>query len=625
VGTVRVSDTQAHLFTPDGQHDVALALEVHDLAGDGEQPAATKLTLAMGDATVALEGGTRLAPPGFAGTLTVTDLPLADVTDIAAVLPPTVLQGGTLGASLRLAAGSAAEPAGDVTVAGTVGLERFTLVGDAPELFSVALGKLDVAIDELRLPGVLAPPDVARQPPIVKLATMALAGPSVRLTRTPEGLVLPDLAPPPRTDSESPPARSAAGVPETEPAPADAGAAPSADAASGAAPAPLDVTVGSLRVDDGVVRVSDRTVKPFFTGGFEALDLEVRALRYPALTMEHLELTAKSITRGSLRVTGKRTAAGGRLEVNGKDIALEPFNPYATHYSPYSISGGALSVTSKATIKGGAYDSTTALTLDRFDLGGKEGDSLFKQQFGIPLEVALALLRDLQGRIALDIPMAGDERGTKVSVMTVAAQALRAALVNALASPLKLVGAAFGGAGGQAAPAPIAFATGRAVPTGDGEKAIAALGGLLASRPGIGITLLAAPTEADARWLAEQALREELSQPQGVFGAIGNLAQRGVRERIRLALEARAEGKEGALEGDDAATLEEWLAERPAPSASQLRALAAARIERVATELREQHGVGPERVAQAEPASEARPGDAVVTFELGAARSRGAS
>src|SRR5439155_979296 len=89
--------------------------------------------------------------------------------------------------------------------------------------------------------------------------------------------------------------------------------------------------------------------------------------------------------------------AGAQIEVNGKDIALQPFNPYATAYSPYSISSGGLAVTTRARFRKGRYDSTTALKLLKFDLGGKEGDTLFAQQFGIPLSVALALLKDLQG------------------------------------------------------------------------------------------------------------------------------------------------------------------------------------------------------------------------------------
>src|SRR5947199_398189 len=127
--------------------------------------------------------------------------------------------------------------------------------------------------------------------------------------------------------------------------------------------------------------------------------------------MEHVRVEATSATRGTLLVTGGFSPAGGQIEVNGKDIALQPFNPYATAYSPYSISSGGLVVTTRARFRKGRYDSTTALKLLKFDLGGKEGDTLFAQQFGIPLSVALALLKDLQGNIGLDVALAGDARG----------------------------------------------------------------------------------------------------------------------------------------------------------------------------------------------------------------------
>src|SRR5207247_1065609 len=89
---------------------------------------------------------------------------------------------------------------------------------------------------------------------------------------------------------------------------------------------------------------------------------------------------------------GQPPAPGGEIQLDGRDIALRPFNPYATAYSPYSIASGALTVATRARFQGGGYDSTTALKLLQFDLGGKEGDTLFAGQFGIPLSVALALL-----------------------------------------------------------------------------------------------------------------------------------------------------------------------------------------------------------------------------------------
>jgi hypothetical protein len=360
-------------------------------------------------------------------------------------------------------------------------------------------------------------------------------------------------------------------------------------------------------------------VKPFFSGGLAPLEIDARKLRWPALAIERLRLEATSATRGKLVVTGGFSPAGGQVEVNGKEIALQPFNPYATAYSPYSIASGALSVATKARFARGGYDADTSLTLHGFDLGGKEGDTLFAQQFGIPLSVALALVKDLQDNIALDIALETDEQGTKVGLMSVVGQALRKALIGALASPLKLIGAGFGGGGEGLAPAPIAFPPGRADPAPEGEAQVEALAGFLASRPGIGITLEATPAAADVRWLREQALSEELAAPQGVLGAVRSLPQRGARERIRTALEARARDEEGVLSPEDAATLDEWLAERPAPSPERLRRLADERLARIATVLGEKHGIGPERVARRELGADVRDDPPAVRFEIGVA------
>src|SRR4029453_10026700 len=123
-----------------------------------------------------------------------------------------------------------------------------------------------------------------------------------------------------------------------------------------------------------------------------------------------------------------------------------------------------------ATCGQGKYDPNSELPVPDFALGSRAGDSLFKEQFGIPITMALALLRDLQGDIRLDIPVEGDEQGIHIGYMTIIAGALRRALVNALASPLKLVGAIFSGDKVDASPAPISFHTGRDVLTSEGAS-----------------------------------------------------------------------------------------------------------------------------------------------------------
>src|SRR5205814_2245150 len=151
-----------------------------------------------------------------------------------------------------------------------------------------------------------------------------------------------------------------------------------------------------------------------------------------------------------------------RIDASGERIPLTQFNPYVTA-SGYSIARGAASFGSKARWETERYDSETSLRLAGLDLAGAAGDSLFAQHFGVPLTLALGLMRDVHGVIALTIPVSGDRRGgAQVDVVAVNTEALRHAIVNALASPLRLIGAVAGGDDKvDATPEPIACAPGR--------------------------------------------------------------------------------------------------------------------------------------------------------------------
>jgi len=598
VDALAVTDGRVHVLAA-APLDVAVGLDARGLAGDeSAAPAHLKLALGAGDGSVAVDGELRVAPVGFDGAVRVDRLDLPPLVAALGALAPGVLQKGQLAADLRVAAGVAAPTPGDVRVQGTVTLgEPWLAAADAHE-FAVGARSLDVRIDDVDVPGLLGAGEVPGRAIGVRLAALSLAAPYARLTRTAAGLVLPPLGP-----AKAPP-----------PAPADAPPAPPI-----ASPL-VEVSAGRVRVTDGYVAVTDRTVRPFYEGALAALALEVDDLRWPALAMRRLRFEATGAEKGRIEVTGSLAPSGGRLEVNGRQIALRPFNPYATAFSPYSIGKGRLSLSAKATFGAGRYDADTALTLHGFDLASRAGDPLFEQQFGIPLSMALALMRDVHGDIALDVPVAYDAAGTRVDALAVVGQALRRALVNALASPLKLVGAVLGGGEGQTvAPAPIVFRPGRAELTPEGTEQVSQLAAFLASRPGVGVTLAAAPSVQDARWLREQALRAELTAPQGVLGTLRTLGERGVRQRVAAALEARARDQEGKLDPDDAAALERWLAERPPPPPAELRALAAARLERVTALLRDRHGIEPGRIAQTEPGAEPDGEPAAVRVTLGAA------
>ena len=200
------------------------------------------------------------------------------------------------------------------------------------------------------------------------------------------------------------------------------------------------------------------------------------------------------------------------------------------------------------------------------------------------------------------MPVADDGSGTQVGIRSLVGQALRKALIGALASPLKLFGAITADGKVQSlAPEPIACVPGQAQIAPEGARAHRA-----ARRPALGL----------ARHLAHAARRDGAGGRALVPGAG---AARGAARHARVCarsassarsapaapcasyLEARLAGQEAPLETGQRAWLEAQLvAQSVAPA--QLAALADARAAAAQQALASEYGIEPERLSLGPPA-----------------------
>ena len=464
--------------------------------------------------------------------------------------------------------------------------------GDGKE-FAVSAKSISVPVQSLSLPGVPGgtPPGAAPQPLRAALGEVRLEGPAIRITRTKDGIILPAAAAPAAAASP------AAASPTVAPTPATTPAGEPSPAAS----QPLEVQVAALRILRGGFEITDRAVEPPFSTRFAPIEVEARNIRLPGPTVKPLSVDITSVEQGKITVRGNLSPDDSSLTLKVDELALAPFNPYATTYSPYGIADGALTIETRADAHDGKFVVKNDIRLHQFDLSGVEGDSLFEQNFGIPLSLALALLRDVQGNIDLAVPLQMDSAGNaQVDVMAVVRSALRQAITGAVTSPLKMLGAVAGGKGAPVAPSPIAFRVGRAEPTGAGTESAERLAAFLATRPAMGVQLASAATPDDARWLHEQALLATW-EDEGVFArSMAFVLERGPRQRIRDYLQARIADQKPELSAEDAAQLDEWLADVPPPTEAQLAALGEARVAAAQTILRDK-GLDAARVTVGPP------------------------
>jgi len=635
VGKVLLRDARVKALLENESIELGAEAEVGNLASAPE----TKSTLSVQlvpptGGPLAVAGDFKLEPIGFAGTVRAGGLIVPPLARISGAPATKLLKTAVLNLDLDVDAGSMPEaPPDGARVAGTISLSGVEVVGDDPKAFGVRWKDLAIALREVTAPGVLAKGPEAKPGPIaVALSTFTLTRPEINVTRTESGIALPpEIAPPaaegatgaPPSDATAaagtaPPAATAAAepaaTPPVQPAPADGAIAGDA----GAKP-PLDVQVRVDRVDVQRMRigVTDKAVKPVYRSRLDPVDLDAKDVRWPGPFARDVKLVAKGLDGATFTVTGNLAPTGSTLVAKLQGLPLAPFNPYASA-SGYGVAGGTAELDSKIKLGPGSYDTSSKLVLRKLAVTGSEGDSLFAAQFGMPLSLALSLMTDLQGDIVIDLPVAGDASGMKLGLGTIVGNALARAILNAVTSPLKLIGAvaSIGDKPASLAPQPLVFAPGRDV-LAEGEDAkLEEVTKLLAAAPALSIHLRGETSDEDRRWLQEQALRAQLEEESGVLGSIRHVAERGERRAVLAVLNDRAEGKPAEVPEEYTAWFEEKVKAQSVPD-SALADLAAARAKVIQTVIVDD-GIAAERV----PIDEATPDDLaarpVVALGLGA-------
>jgi hypothetical protein len=478
-----------------------------------------------------------------------------------------------------------------VRASGQVGIDDFGFEDPEQEL---ALGWKSLAIElrEARVPlgGGAAPIEVA-------LGKIALDAPEARY-------VLPNTAIERLLVSAG-----AAPAEGTEAAPEPP--APAPDAAP--APAPR-ITVEKIELRRGGAEFVDRSGAEPYQGRVRDLTLDVTGVALPERTITSLRVRGIAPERAPFELRAALPGAQGTMSLKLERLPLAQFTPYAARAADLRIPKGDLSIETKARLqKSGAAGSVeTQVVVHQLAIqGGPNAISVA----GMPLDLALALLRDPQGDIALPIPLAYGEQGASVGLGAILKGALQAAITGAVTSPIKALGVLLpeGGAA-EISFAPLAFAPGSASPPEDAGAKLAPLASLLAQRPGLALALVGRAGPEDRLPLAEQILVERVAAGRG----LPELEDAGffARRRVQGALEERGRGEPGLLEPEDEALLARYR-EATAVPPERSADLARRRAEAVRDLLASAHALAPERLV-VETKAEAGAPEVVPELRVGA-------
>ncbi|WP_246014677.1 DUF748 domain-containing protein [Geomonas oryzae] len=283
--------------------------------------------------------------------------------------------------------------------------------------------------------------------------------------------------------------------PEAQTAAPAAPAAPAAQAAPatvpvaapGAVAAPpasqRQISVGSVTIQNGTLAFTDNHLPQTFNSTFYNLGGRVSGLTSEASKFADVDLRGNLENHSPMQISGRlnplRDDLFVDLKISFRDIELAPATPYSGTYLGYAIDKGKLFLDLKYLIEKKQLTSENKVFIDQFTFGKKvESD----QATSLPVRLAIALLKDRNGEIHLDLPVTGHTDDPQFSVWRLIGQVLKNLLVKAATSPFALLSSL--GGGGQDF-SMVGFEPGSSALTADEAKKLTHLAKVVADRPGL--------------------------------------------------------------------------------------------------------------------------------------------
>jgi uncharacterized protein involved in outer membrane biogenesis len=234
------------------------------------------------------------------------------------------------------------------------------------------------------------------------------------------------------------PATQPVGPPAPAPAPAPA-------AGGGAAPA-FPVVIERVRVDDGSMSFADLSLVLPFATRVHALNGVIVGLGSDPGARATVKLDGRVDEFGSVKVEGALSAyqpkAFTDIAVIFRNVPMSTFSPYSATFAGRRIQSGTMNLDLQYKIDRSALVGQNKVVLQRLQLGERvESPGAMR----LPLDLAIAILSDSEGRIDIDLPVRGNVDHPEFSYGHLVWQALVTVITRVATAPFRALAGLFGG------------------------------------------------------------------------------------------------------------------------------------------------------------------------------------
>ncbi|QTT86860.1 DUF748 domain-containing protein [Pseudomonas chlororaphis] len=306
---------------------------------------------------------------------------------------------------------------------------------------------------------------------------------------------------------------------------------------------PLGIHIGQIAINDGSANFADFSLTPNFATAVQQLNGQIGTIDSRQAKPASVDIKGKVDRYAPVTIKGSVNPfdpmAALDIATSFKRVELTTLTPYSGKFAGYRIRKGRLNLDLHYVITNGQLKAENKVVVEQLELGEKVDSP---DAVSLPLKLAVALLKDVDGKISIELPVTGDLNNPQFSVMPIVWQTLRNLIVKAAAAPFKLIGGLVAGSGSEDLGS-VSFAPGSSDLTPESEAALVKLSNALKERPALRLEIEGtAAQSSDGPLIAEQRLEREYQ-----YNYYKMLQRRGDKVPAQASLLKVPEGEKGPL------------------------------------------------------------------------------
>ncbi len=265
--------------------------------------------------------------------------------------------------------------------------------------------------------------------------------------------------------------------------------------------------IARIAIQKGVTDFSDQSLILPFSAHMTGLKGNITGISSVKNAVAKIVLSGKVDGLAPVSILGKFSPSKGDsdLKLDFRNMPLPLMTPYMAEFAGRKIEKGNMSLSLIYKLQNKRLTASNKLLIDQLELGDQVENP---KAVSLPLDLAIALLEDSDGKIKLDVPITGSLEDPEFSVAGVVMDALVNVISKIITSPFNAIAAL---TGSDEDISKISFSAGKTSISESQQHKLDGIIAALKNRPGLSLEIKGiAFSETDWPPLQSEALRHRL-------------------------------------------------------------------------------------------------------------------